>query len=125
MDTTVLAHVLTDTERDAFERDGYFFVENALTSEQVRHFAAAVDDVDARERRAGRSGTDDRLNLHDVIGNDARFLELIDWPTTFPQGLGDPRLEHPALPHADGRLADALGAPAERAPRAGTRTTTA
>jgi ectoine hydroxylase-related dioxygenase (phytanoyl-CoA dioxygenase family) len=88
METTVLAHVLTDTERDTFERDGYFFVENALASEQVRHFAAAVDDVDARERRAGRSGTDDRLNLHDAIGNDEQFLELIDWATTFPKVWG-------------------------------------
>lgn len=88
MDTACLEHALTSAERSAFERDGYFLIPGALTAAQVREFAAAVDAVDERHRQEGNAGGEDRVNLHDAIGHDARLLPLIDWPTVFPKVWG-------------------------------------
>jgi hypothetical protein len=81
-------HLLTDTERETFDRDGYFFIPNALTPEEVERFVSIVDDTDATYRRENGLRAEERVNMHDAIGADARFLELIDWPTTFPKVWG-------------------------------------
>jgi hypothetical protein len=47
-----------------------------------------VDATDARYRLEHGLTAEDRLNLHDTIGYDERFLPLIDWPTTFPKVWG-------------------------------------
>lgn len=80
-----LEHRLTAEERAAFERDGYFFIPGALTPAQVEHFGTVLDDVDARVRHERGLGAQETVNLHDTIGHDARLLELIDWPRTFPK----------------------------------------
>ena len=51
MDTRCLDYMLRDTERQSFERDGYFIVENALTPAQVELALAATDRL-ADEARA-------------------------------------------------------------------------
>jgi ectoine hydroxylase-related dioxygenase (phytanoyl-CoA dioxygenase family) len=88
MNPDCLRHSLTDAERDAFERDGYFSIPNALTADQVAHFANVVEETDAAHRRTNGLRPEERVNLHDAIGADARFLDLIDWPTTFPKVWG-------------------------------------
>ncbi|MBW3624575.1 MAG: phytanoyl-CoA dioxygenase family protein [Armatimonadetes bacterium] len=88
MDRAALSHQVNDEERRAFERDGYFLIPNALTPEQVSHFVGVTDDVDRQYRREHGLKSHDRVNLHDTIGHDERFLELIDWPTTFPKVWG-------------------------------------
>jgi hypothetical protein len=107
MSRDCLRHSLTDAERDVFERDGFFFVPNALTADQVAHYVSAVDDADAAFRAKNELRPEERVNMHDAIGADPRFLDLIDWPTTFPKVWGLPRLEHPALPHPARRVAAA------------------
>ena len=88
MSRDCLRHSLTDAERDVFERDGYFFVPNALTADQVAHYVSAVDDADAAFRAKNELRPEERVNMHDAIGADPRFLDLIDWPTTFPKVWG-------------------------------------
>ena len=51
MDTRSLDFMLRDAERQSFERDGYFIVENALTPAQVELALAATDRL-ADEARA-------------------------------------------------------------------------
>ena len=49
MDTEALSHLMTDEEREHFEREGYLFLPNALSPEEVdafeqqAHFHACVD----------------------------------------------------------------------------------
>jgi hypothetical protein len=88
MNRDCLSHLLTDAERDTFDRDGYFFIPNALTPEEVERFVSVVDDTDATYRREKGLRAEERVNMHDAIGADARFLDLIDWPTTFPKVWG-------------------------------------
>lgn len=73
MDAKCLEHCLTEAERTQFERDGFLVVEDALPPSMVEALIEAVDRV--------KSGVD-------FIGKDELFLELIDWPTTFPKVWG-------------------------------------
>jgi ectoine hydroxylase-related dioxygenase (phytanoyl-CoA dioxygenase family) len=88
MDTQCLEHLLTDQERAAFARDGYIVLPGALGEDNARHFAQVLDEVDSRYRKEKGLQAHERANMHDAIGADERFLELIDYPTTFPKVWG-------------------------------------
>lgn len=88
MDTSCLDYMLGEAEREAFERDGYFIVENALTPEQRERAEAAFDRlVDAR-REEQQLGPGERVAVFDFAGRDEALLELIDLPKTFARVFG-------------------------------------
>ncbi len=88
MDSTYIDFLLTDEESLQFERDGYLIVESVLPKDMVDDLIPVVDRVDGEERlRMGKS-PDERINHYDFIGKDALFLELLDWPQTFPKVWG-------------------------------------
>ncbi len=88
MDTHCLNYLLTEAEHRQFEKDGYFVIEEAIPPELVRRLTVAVDRIDAEERAARGVGPRDGLNILDFIGRDDVFLELLDWPKTFPKVWG-------------------------------------
>ena len=51
----------------------------------ARRGSAVVDRLDAEYRPLRGKGPHERLNLLDFIGKDEMFLELLDWPRTFPK----------------------------------------
>ncbi len=81
-------HRLTDDESHRFEVEGYLTVPGALTEATVAELSAIAD----RELDAFRSsdgvGPHHVLNLHDCVGRDPVYLDLIDWPVTFPKVFG-------------------------------------
>jgi ectoine hydroxylase-related dioxygenase (phytanoyl-CoA dioxygenase family) len=109
MDKSCLDYCLTENERLDFEQNGFFVLNNALPAQLVADLNAAVDRVDARYRAADSNrvrtspvpgiiqpmrppaelpGPHERLNLIDAVGQDEIFLELLDWPRTFPKVWG-------------------------------------
>ena len=96
MDATCLEYCLTDDERQAFEEQGLLVVKQALPGDMVERLVAAVERVAPEARAASvRTSVDGPwqsssgpLNVLDVIGRDDDFLELIDWPRTFPKVWG-------------------------------------
>ena len=50
MDASCLAHVLTDDERQQFDRDGFFVVDDALSPAMVEELTTAADRIDAETR---------------------------------------------------------------------------
>ena len=88
MDASCLAHVLTEDERQRFERDGFLIVEDALPPAMLKQLLSATDRVDAETRARDGLGPTERVNLLDFIGRDDIFLELLDWPLTFPKVWG-------------------------------------
>lgn len=88
MDTRCLDFMLRDAERQTFERDGFFIVENALTPAQLERALAAFDRlVDAR-REEQQLGPGDRVAVHDFAGRDEALLELVDLPKTIARVWG-------------------------------------
>ena len=88
MDATCLENCLTEEERLQFEQNGFFAVENALPPSLVEELTVAADPLGARHRAEQGLGPHDSFNLFDFIGEDEVFLELIDWPKTFPKVWG-------------------------------------
>jgi ectoine hydroxylase-related dioxygenase (phytanoyl-CoA dioxygenase family) len=88
MNPSCLNHVVTPEEKEHFERDGYFVVEDAIPSRLVAQLVPVCDRVDREERARMGLAAGARVNHYDFIGKDPAFLELLDWPTTFPKVWG-------------------------------------
>lgn len=88
MDPAALDHLLTDSERERFASDGYFVVPGALDGDTVRRLLAVTNREDAAYRTEDGVGPHHVLNLHDLIVRDDAWLDVIDWPTTFPKVWG-------------------------------------
>ncbi len=83
----------TQTERDAFERDGYLVVENALSSDLAACLTERLESV-IKMRRAmyergelhhGRTQIDGaNTRIFHILENDPIFAELIDHPPIVP-----------------------------------------
>lgn len=84
MDDTALHHCMTDLQRDQFDQQGYLIVEDALDAETLGRIEEAGDRVDAREREARGLGAEAMMAKFRTIVEDDAFLELLDWPKTFP-----------------------------------------
>jgi ectoine hydroxylase len=83
MDIASMNHRLTEEERLSFEENGYFVVPNALPLDLVKKIEIVMDRLDAEYRPIKEKGTYDPLAIHDFIGKDPIFLELLDCPKTF------------------------------------------
>ena len=88
MNPLCLEHCLTETEKQQFEDNGFFAVEDAIPQEMVDKLVAAVDRVGAAHLGKNELPSDARFNLLDFVGRDDSFIELLDWPTTFPKVWG-------------------------------------
>jgi hypothetical protein len=88
MDSACLEYVLTNDERREFEENGFFIIEDALPPSLVRELTAVVDRLDAQYRPVMGKGPHELLSLRDFIGKDELFLEVLDWPRTFPKVWG-------------------------------------
>jgi ectoine hydroxylase-related dioxygenase (phytanoyl-CoA dioxygenase family) len=81
-------HWLTEAERAAFERDGFLMVRNALDTETLSTLHALATEHDHAYRRDPGVTANHILNLHDLIGRDTLFLDLVDRAETFPKVFG-------------------------------------
>jgi ectoine hydroxylase len=75
---------MTDEQRHQFEQQGYLIVENALDANMVTRLLEAADRIDAQERQQQNLGPDALMMKFRTIIEDDIFLELLDWPKTFP-----------------------------------------
>jgi ectoine hydroxylase-related dioxygenase (phytanoyl-CoA dioxygenase family) len=77
---------VTPAERRRFERDGFLVVPDALSGIEVAELVDAVDGVWSRRRGAESPESDPNEPLHLLafLGEDARFLALLDHPMTLP-----------------------------------------
>jgi ectoine hydroxylase-related dioxygenase (phytanoyl-CoA dioxygenase family) len=75
---------LTDEQRQAFERDGFLQVKGALAPEMVARLTGAADRLYAAG--VAEKGLSERYHweLRNCLPADDAFLELVDWPSTFP-----------------------------------------
>ncbi len=88
MDVRCLNYALTESERLAFERDGYLILEDVLEPDHVLKLIEATDRVDKIERQNQGLGPQDRLSVKDFVGMDVDFVELVDLYKTFPKVWG-------------------------------------
>lgn len=83
-----LENQLTEEEESRFARDGYMVIENAIPPELVERATSVLDRLTDEAKANEGLGPDDGINFFDFIGKDDVFLELLDYPTTFPKVWG-------------------------------------
>jgi hypothetical protein len=88
MDAMCLDYCLTDQERQAFEKNGFFIVPHALPASLVAELIAVSDRVMVQYRQENDIPPENSVNLLDFLGRDEAYLELIDWSKTFPKVWG-------------------------------------
>lgn len=88
MNPLCLEHCLTDTEKQQFEEDGFFAVENAIPQDMVARLVTAFDRVGAAHLGSETLPADAKFNILDFVGRDEAFIELLDWHMTFPKVWG-------------------------------------
>ena len=118
MDPCCLDHILTESERATFERQGYLTLHGVLSARQLDHLEGCADRIHARRLSEGHPPTQS-LFCPNFLPEDPEFLDLIDHPRVFPKVWGilgwNIYLYHchlivtPPLPRADW-LTDAAGA---------------
>jgi hypothetical protein len=67
----------SDAQWDAFMRDGFLIIENAISPDDVKRYVAAIDRVAAA---AGKLDTTEFYSPQNVVERDPVFAELIDHP---------------------------------------------
>jgi ectoine hydroxylase-related dioxygenase (phytanoyl-CoA dioxygenase family) len=88
MDPSSLKYRLTDDERQQFEQSGFLILENAIPDDLVERLISIVDRLDSQHRAEEGLTPHERVNQVDFVGMDEAFLELLDWPATFPKIWG-------------------------------------
>jgi len=83
-----LNHLLTQEERTHFEKQGYLYVPNALSSQKIEHLTNAVDKIHNNALASGIAKLDTHWGFSNFLDKDDAFLDLIDLPTTFPKVWG-------------------------------------
>ncbi|MYK19086.1 phytanoyl-CoA dioxygenase family protein [Candidatus Poribacteria bacterium] len=88
MNPLCLEHCLTESEKQQFEENGFFAVEDAIPQEMVDRLIAAVDRVGAEHLGIVYVTSYSVFYNIDFVGRDEAFIELLDWHTTFPKVWG-------------------------------------
>ena len=85
MDVDCLNYCLTKKEHLEFQQKGILLIENVLSAKMIKDLTIVVDRLDSQFRADKGMGPHDRLQQTDFVGKDEIFLNLIDWPKTFPK----------------------------------------
>ncbi len=85
MDLESLNHRATTEEIRRFEAEGFLVLPEAVPAAFVARLETAVDRIDVAHRAKAGSNPHDRVQQVDFVGRDEIFLELVDWPRTFPK----------------------------------------
>ena len=76
--------VLSPEQRTAFERDGFLVVPGALPPDLTDRLIGVVDDLYATGVAAEGLSKSNHWELRNCLPSHPLFLELLDWPATFP-----------------------------------------
>jgi len=88
MDTACMDHCLTEAERQEFDTKGYLILPEVLSPQVVEGLSQTADRIDAEAREENGLDPDQRQTVRDILWRDDQFLELVDWPLTFPKVWG-------------------------------------
>ena len=88
MNKKCLSHLITQEERSHFEKQGYLYVPNALSSDMIEYLTNAVDKIHSNALTTGIAKPSMHWGFSNFLGKDDAFLDLVDHPTTLPKVWG-------------------------------------
>ncbi len=75
---------ITASEREQFDRDGFLIIRAALTPDEIRHYAAALDRAYKSATGDGRIEPGGAMHQLSAVANCPEAAALLDHPTAFP-----------------------------------------
>lgn len=69
---------------EQFQEQGYLVVENALSKEKVDYLLEVIDEIQEDLKRSNHRKDVYGLDIRPMVDKHDAFLELMEWPTTFP-----------------------------------------
>lgn len=69
---------------EQFQEQGYLVVENALSKEKVDYLLEVIDEIREDLKRSNQRKDVYGLDIRPMVDKHDAFLELMEWPTTFP-----------------------------------------
>lgn len=69
---------------EQFQEQGYLVVENALPKEKVDYLLEVIDEIQEDLKRSNHRKDVYGLDIRPMVDKHDAFLELMEWPTTFP-----------------------------------------
>ena len=75
---------LTAEQRQRFDKDGFFLVEDALIPAEIREFTGVIDDLYERFRQERNLGPHDPFQWRNVVALHPIFMKLLDHPVLLP-----------------------------------------
>ncbi|MCG9126788.1 phytanoyl-CoA dioxygenase family protein [Candidatus Poribacteria bacterium] len=88
MNKNCLNYLITKEEREHFEKQGYLYIPNALSSDLRDRLLDAVDKLYDDAIATGKANPQTHWGYSNFIGKDDAFLDLVDHPTTLPKVWG-------------------------------------
>jgi ectoine hydroxylase-related dioxygenase (phytanoyl-CoA dioxygenase family) len=76
--------VLTEQQREDFERDGFLVIPGALPPDMLEQLVRVADRLYDEGMRGQGLSKVNHWELRNCLPSDDVFLELLDWPATFP-----------------------------------------
>lgn len=79
-----MAIAITDEQRRQFDEDGFFFIEDALTPEEVETLIGVIDELDGRYRQEKGISPYDPFQVRNALAHHEQLLRLVDHPVLLP-----------------------------------------
>lgn len=88
MDQSALSHLMTNAEREHFESEGFLFVEDALSDQEISSLLSKIDQGHDTVLKAGTKNPGDSWGALDIVARNDDFLNLVDNPRVLPKVWG-------------------------------------
>ncbi len=88
MDSKCLENLLTASERETFEEQGYLVVEQALDASSLQHLLQTADRLHAAALAAGEASSGRLWSTTSFFDEDEALVDLLDWPAVLPKVWG-------------------------------------
>ena len=78
------AIALTAEQRNQYDEDGFFLVEDALAPSEVEELVAIIDEFDERYRRERSIGAEEPLQMRNIVAAHPRFKAMMEHERMLP-----------------------------------------
>ena len=75
---------LTAEQRNQYDEDGFFLVEDALAPSEVEELVAIIDEFDERYRRERSIGAEEPLQMRNIVAAHPRFKAMMEHERMLP-----------------------------------------
>ena len=75
---------ITEEQQQQFEEDGFFLIENLLSSDEIDHLIGAIDELDTHYRKLQNIDPGEAFQARNAVAQHEAFLSLADHPVILP-----------------------------------------